>query len=94
MASRSSGDSSVQRVKESKKFQRLQRTLGQRVRSLRDERGLTLYEVQAKSGVDWKHWQKIEAGQLNLTLATLHRIAEGLGVTIADLFEARPSKRG
>lgn len=37
--------------------------------------------------IDWKHLQKIEAGQLNITLVTLVRIAKGLHVSLDALFE-------
>ena len=93
MSSRSDGDSSVSKTKEQPKFQKLQRDLGRRVRQLREAKGLTLYEAQEACGVDWKHLQRVEAGQLNVTLATLHRIAEGLGVSVADLFEARSRRK-
>jgi transcriptional regulator with XRE-family HTH domain len=89
VSSRSDGDSSVQKTKEQPKFQKLQRELGRRVRELRDGKELTLYQAQELTGVDYKHLQKVEAGQLNVTLATLHRIAEGFGVSVADLFAAR-----
>jgi hypothetical protein len=52
-------------------------------------RELTLYQTQEACGVEWKHLQKIEAGQLNMTLATLYRLADGFGVSVGDLFAAR-----
>ena len=36
--------------------------------------------------VDLKHLQKIEAGQLNVTLVTLLRISDGLSVPLSSLF--------
>lgn len=44
--------------------------------------------LNERSGVDWRHIHKIEAGTLNVTLVTLHRLAKGLGVAIPDLFES------
>jgi hypothetical protein len=32
-----------------------------------------------------RHWQKVEAGEVNLTLGTLSRIAEVLDITVAEL---------
>jgi hypothetical protein len=32
-----------------------------------------------------RHWQKVEAGEVNVTLSTLSRIADALGVSVADL---------
>jgi len=43
-------------------------------------------EAAEKGDLDLKHWQKIEAGTVNVTLVTLVRIAEGLGETVGSLF--------
>lgn len=40
--------------------------------------------------LDLTHLQKIEAGKLNVTLVTLVRIADGLGVSVRDLFVFSP----
>jgi hypothetical protein len=37
--------------------------------------------------VDLKHLQKLEAGQLKVTLVTLLRVADGLSIPPASLFE-------
>jgi transcriptional regulator with XRE-family HTH domain len=42
--------------------------------------------------LDLKHLQKIEAGQLNVTLVTLVRIAAGLEVPMNELFPRRRSR--
>lgn len=85
--------------KESPAFRRLTRELGQRVRSLRQDRGLTLEKAAEAMDLDLKHLQKVEAGDppLNSTLATILRLAQGLKVTVVDLFlpsEPTPFKGG
>jgi hypothetical protein len=40
------------------------------------------------AGMHWRHWQKLEAGDLNATIQTLVRVARVLGVEVADLFRA------
>lgn len=79
--------SSSEQTKRSREFQRLQKRLGRRVRQLRTDQGLTLEGLNERSGVDWRHIHKIEAGTLNVTLVTLYRLAKGLGVSIPDLFD-------
>jgi hypothetical protein len=34
----------------------------------------------------WRHWQKIEAGELGVTLRTVARLIEALGTDIGALF--------
>jgi transcriptional regulator with XRE-family HTH domain len=73
--------------KNSDRYKNEAKTLGIRVRSLRNERSWTLEQAAEHSQIDWKHWQKIESGLLNVTLVTLVRLAMGLGVTLQALFE-------
>jgi len=61
--------------------------LGNRVRSLRCERGLTQEESAHRATLDAKHLQAIEAGRVNATVASLVGIARSLGVSLAALFE-------
>jgi len=65
--------------------------LGLRVRALRQAREWTLEQAAEASTLDLKHWQKIESGQINVTLVTLVRIAQGFDEPIASLFRhSRP----
>ena len=65
--------------------------LGERIRRLRISKKWTLEHAAEQADLDLKHLQKIEAGQLNVTLVTLVRISNGLGVPIAQLF--KPARR-
>lgn len=60
--------------------------LGLRIRQLRQKRRLTLEQAAEAMDMDVTHLTKIEAGTINLTFATMVRIASGLGVQIVDLF--------
>jgi transcriptional regulator with XRE-family HTH domain len=57
------------------------------VRLLREEAGLTLEAAAHEAGLHWRHWQKVEAGEVNVTLASLVRLAGALHVTVARLLE-------
>ena len=59
--------------------------LGTNVRALRTAALLTLQRAAKRAEIHWRHWQKIEAGQINATLFTLKRVADALNVTPADL---------
>jgi transcriptional regulator with XRE-family HTH domain len=65
--------------------------LGERVRELRRERGLTLEELAERSGVSRAMISKLERGEKNPTLVVAAKLAEGFGVTLSQLvgMEAR-----
>jgi len=63
----------------------LQKRLARRVRELRRKLGLTLKVAAERAALHWRHWQKIEAGEANVTLDTLRRLGEVLGVDGSDL---------
>ena len=86
MPSRPSELRSSQQARRTPAYRRAASSLGARVRELRLASELTLERASERGGLDLKHWQKVEAGQLNVTLVTLLRIARGLNVEIADLF--------
>jgi transcriptional regulator with XRE-family HTH domain len=94
MAARTSGtDRPSQVARQSPRFAAEAKALGERVRELREAREWTLERAAEETTVDWKHWQKIESGQINLTLVTLVRIAEGFKVPVAELFTPGKAKR-
>jgi transcriptional regulator with XRE-family HTH domain len=75
------------------RYLREAKALGLRIRALRRAAGWTLEEAAERCDLDLKHLQKIEAGQLNVTLVTLVRLAGGLRVPVGTLFERAPSSR-
>ena len=65
-------------------------TLGERVKALRAERGLQQRQLAEKAELTPSMVSQIESGRLTPSLNTLRRLAEGLGVTIASLFDGQP----
>ena len=63
------------------------RALGQRIRALRQERGLTQENVADIALLDGKHVQAIESGRVNVTVATLVGLSKSLDVDIGSLFD-------
>ncbi|MCC7345992.1 MAG: helix-turn-helix transcriptional regulator, partial [Variibacter sp.] len=66
--------------------------LATRLRGLRAAQALTLDALAERSGVSRSMISLIERGESSPTASVLHRLATGLGVTLAALFaeEARP----
>jgi transcriptional regulator with XRE-family HTH domain len=59
--------------------------LGERIRALRRERGLTLEVLGERSGVSRAMISKLERGEKNPTLVVAAKVAEGLGVSLSQL---------
>jgi transcriptional regulator with XRE-family HTH domain len=59
--------------------------LGERVRALRRERGLTLEHLAERSGVSRAMISKLERGEKNPTLVVAAKVAQGLGVGLSRL---------
>jgi transcriptional regulator with XRE-family HTH domain len=62
------------------------------VRRLRREAGLSQTALAEKSGVSRRMLVAIEAGETNVSLATLDRVADALSVAFSDLIQA-PDER-
>jgi transcriptional regulator with XRE-family HTH domain len=61
--------------------------VGERLRTLRRFRRCTLQTVAARSGLSESFLSQVERGRASASIASLRRIANALGVTVADLFE-------
>lgn len=61
--------------------------IARRVRDLRDEQGLSLDALAERSGVSRSNISLIERAQSSPTAVVLDKLAAGLGVTVASLFE-------
>ena len=64
--------------------------IARRVRELRDARGFSLDALAERSGVSRSNISLIERGGSSPTAAVLDKLAGGLGVALASLFEAEP----
>lgn len=49
--------------------------IGQSIRNARKRAGLRQIDVNKKTGLSYRHYQSIEAGEINLTVETLCRLA-------------------
>jgi transcriptional regulator with XRE-family HTH domain len=59
--------------------------LGQAIRRLRTERGISQEGLAAISGVDRTFVGEIERGEANPSFEVLHRIASGLSLRLSEL---------
>jgi transcriptional regulator with XRE-family HTH domain len=61
--------------------------VGERLREIRRQRRATLKTVAERSGLSESFLSQVERGRSNASIASLRRIADALGVSVADLFE-------
>lgn len=64
----------------------LQLQVGSSIRRLRETRGLTQEHLAHSAGLATRHLQKIEAGQVNVTLRTIGRLCLALEIEASALF--------
>src|SRR5437667_12210132 len=61
--------------------------VGERLRELRRIRRCTLRTIADRSGLSESFLSQVERGRSSASIASLRRIADALGVAMADLFE-------
>ncbi|MEU1275352.1 helix-turn-helix transcriptional regulator [Streptomyces sp. NPDC005799] len=61
------------------------RQVGERIRHVREHHDLTQLDVCERSGIDVATYSRIEQGHSSPLLDTLIRIADAIGVPLADL---------
>ena len=61
--------------------------LGRRIRELRQKTGLSQEKFALKIGMDRTYFSSVEAGKRNIAIVNIKKLADGLGVTLSELFE-------
>jgi transcriptional regulator with XRE-family HTH domain len=67
-------------------------SLGERIRKLRKDKGLTQEELAHKSEIDRSYIGGVERGQRNLSFTKLCEIAEALECDVAELTRGIPER--
>ena len=60
--------------------------LGARIKSIRLSHNMTQNQLAINCNFEKSSMSKIEAGQVNVSYLTLHRISKGLSIPIRNLF--------
>src|SRR5437588_12571268 len=61
--------------------------VGERLQALRRYRRCTLRVVAERAGLSESFLSQVERGRASASIASLRRIADGLGISISDLFQ-------
>lgn len=59
------------------------KTLGQAIRTVRNEKQMSIYQVASKAEITTSHLADIENGRTEPTLRVLHDVAQAMGRTIS-----------
>ena len=66
----------------------IQTKFGHCVRYYRQELGLSQEKFSLKIGMDRTYYASVEAGKRNISIVNIQKIAEGLTVSLSELFSA------
>lgn len=61
--------------------------LGNRIRDLRNSTGLSQEKFALQIGMDRTYFASVEAGRRNISICNIKKIADGLGVSLSELFK-------
>lgn len=61
--------------------------LGKRIRELRQQTGLSQEKFALKIGMDRIYFASVETGKRNIAILNIKKIADGLSITLSELFE-------
>ena len=65
--------------------------LGKRIKELRKEKtGLSQEKFALKIEMDRTYFASVEAGRRNISIINIKKIADGLGVSLSELFRGIP----
>ena len=63
------------------------KNLGNRIKELRKKTGLSQEKFALKIAMDRTYFASVEAGKRNIAIVNIKKIADGLNVTLSELFE-------
>jgi transcriptional regulator with XRE-family HTH domain len=70
------------------------RAVGQNVKAARETAGLTQKQLGERAGIAPPHVSRLETGEHLPSLKTVKRVADSLGVEVADLLPKPARRRG
>lgn len=60
--------------------------LGERIREFRGKTGLSQEKFALSIGMDRTYFASVEAGRRNISICNIKKIADGLGISLSELF--------
>ena len=63
------------------------KAFGKHVRELRNSQGLTMEQLAALAGIDYRQLSYIELGQVNITISSIYALAKAFNISISELLK-------
>jgi transcriptional regulator with XRE-family HTH domain len=63
------------------------RKIGARIRSIRNDKGLSMEKLANDTGIEYSQLSRIELGKINTSIYHVYLIANSLKVPLYDLFD-------
>lgn len=63
------------------------KALGERIKDLRNRKGISQEKFALGIGMDRTYFASVEAGRRNISICNIKKIADGLGVSLSELFD-------
>lgn len=60
--------------------------LGERIREFRSKTGLSQEKFALSISMDRTYFASVEAGRRNISICNIKKIADGLGISLSELF--------
>ncbi|MGV7928478.1 MAG: helix-turn-helix domain-containing protein [Spirochaetota bacterium] len=70
------------------RFDGFLKLIGKNIRMEREKAMLTQEQMAELNGIDYKYYQKIEYGEVNITIRTLYKICEKLKIHPKQILDA------
>lgn len=61
--------------------------LGKKIKQLRMKKGLSQEKFALEIGTDRTYFASVEAGKRNISICNIKKIADGLEISLSELFE-------
>jgi transcriptional regulator with XRE-family HTH domain len=61
--------------------------LGKKIKQLRMKKGLSQEKFALEIGMDRTYFASVEAGKRNISICNIKKIADGLEISLSELFE-------
>ncbi len=61
--------------------------LAQKIKGLRESKGLTLRELEALANIENSNIARLESGAVNPRFTTLYKLSQGLGIKLSELVD-------